>query len=226
VESDRANYGAAVDLLEQGIALSRTTDAPRLGAYALSMLGRLHLLRGDLDAAAPLLCDSIELAERDHWLSFLPWPQAWQGEVELARADPRSTSTFTQAFARSCQIGDPCWEGISARGLAMAAEANGESERAFELLADARLRCNRLADSYAWLDIYILDAQCTLGHRHAHPDTDHWAAIMRDRAARTSMRELLARAFLHTGTPGDLTAAQLLITEIDNPALKVALTER
>jgi DNA-binding SARP family transcriptional activator len=220
VESDRANYGRAADLLEQGIALSRTADDPRNGAYALSMLGRLNLLRGELDAAAPLLSDAIELAERDHWLSFLPWPQTWQGEVQLARADPGSAAgTLSQAFARSCQLGDPCWEGISARGLALAAEATGQTERAFDLLADASTRCNRLADSYAWLDIYILDAQCTLGRRHSHPDTSQWAATMRDRAARTDMRELLVRALLHAATPGDLTAANLLATEIDNPAL-------
>jgi DNA-binding SARP family transcriptional activator len=223
VESDRANYGRAADLLEQGIALSRTADDPRNGAYALSMLGRLHLLRGELDAAAPLLSDAIELAERDHWLSFLPWPQAWQGEVQLARADPGSAAgTLTQAFARSCQLGDPCWEGISARGLALAAEANGQTERAFDLLADAGTRCNRLADSYAWLDIYILDAQCTLGRRHSHPDTNQWIYTMGERASRTGMRELIVRAMLHgaaLGEIGESVTATILAAEIDNPQL-------
>ncbi|MGH3175310.1 MAG: AfsR/SARP family transcriptional regulator, partial [Streptosporangiaceae bacterium] len=35
-----------------------------------------------------------------------------------------------QAFARACQLGDPCWEAIAARGLALVAEAAGDTERA------------------------------------------------------------------------------------------------
>ena len=38
------------------------------------MLGRIHLLRNDLDSAAEQLDASIDLAERDHWLAILPWP--------------------------------------------------------------------------------------------------------------------------------------------------------
>ena len=61
--------------------------------------------------------------------------------------------------------------GSAARGLALVAEASGETQRAFEVLSDARARCNRLADPYVWLDVYILDAQCELGRRHGHPST-------------------------------------------------------
>ena len=41
---------------------------------------------------------------------------------------------FQQSFARACQLGDPCWEGLSARGLAMVAGASGDS--------DLPLRCS------------------------------------------------------------------------------------
>ena len=60
---------------------------------------------------------SIKLAEDDHWLSFLPWPQALRGEVQLARDDPAGAAELLQhAFARACQLGDPCWEGMAGPG--------------------------------------------------------------------------------------------------------------
>jgi DNA-binding SARP family transcriptional activator len=76
VESDRANYPRAAVLLHDAIKLSRAAGDPRREAFAHSMLGRIDLLRGDPDSAIEHLHASIGLAERDHWLSFLPWPQA------------------------------------------------------------------------------------------------------------------------------------------------------
>ncbi len=227
VESDRANYVRAVDLLEQATELSRAAADPRREAFGLSMLGRISLLRNNLDAAAQQLDASIGLAEREHWLAILPWPQALRGEVQLARDDPAGAEDLLrQAFARACQLGDPCWEGMAARGLAMVAEATGETARAFELLADARARCNRLADPYVWLDGYILDAQCSLGVRHAHPDTGVWVDTMRRLTSRTAMRELTVRSLLYgaaLGHDGDSAAAALLGAEVENPALHLLL---
>ena len=223
VESDRADYPTAVRLLEQAIELARVAGEPRLEAFGLSMMGRIGLLRDDLDSAADHLDASIEIAQRDHWLAFLPWPQSLRGEVELGRQDPEAADVLLrQAFARACQLGDPCWEGMSARGLAVVASAQGDPGRAFELLADARSRCNRLADPYVWLDGYILDAQCDLGVQHGHPDTARWIGTMRDLASRTGMRELTVRSLRHSAALGqvdDASAAALVATDIDNPVL-------
>ena len=107
------------------------------------------------------------------------------------------------------------------------AEATGQTERAFAVLADARARCNRLADPYVWLDVYILDAQCQLGRRHGHPDTRRWVDTMRRLASRTGMRELTVRSMLHgaaLGDEGDAVAARLLAADIDNPVLTALLT--
>ncbi len=223
VASDRADYPRAVELLDQAIQFSRDAGEPRREAFGLAMLGRIDLLRGDVDSAAEHLDSSIEIAQREHWLALLPWPQALRGEVQLARSDPAGAERLLhQAFARACQLGDPCWEGMAARALAMLAAANGETEQAFKQLADARSRCNRLADPYVWLDAYILDAQCGLGLRHAHPDTERWIDILRNLASRTGMKELTARSLLHgaaLGVGGDAAAASLLATEIDNPVV-------
>jgi DNA-binding SARP family transcriptional activator len=223
VESDRANYVKAISLLEQAIDLSRIIGEPRRESYGLTMLGRISLLRNELDSAAKQLDASIELAQREHWLAFLPCPQTLRGEVDLAREDPEGAEGhLRQAFARACQLGDPCWEGWSARGLAMVAAAQGETARAFEVLADARTRCNRLADPYVWLDGYILDAQCNLGVHHDHPDTERWVDTMRHLASRTGMKELIVRSLLHSaglGHHGDGSAAALVAADIDNPVV-------
>ncbi|TFC18364.1 hypothetical protein E3O19_04595 [Cryobacterium algoritolerans] len=111
---------------------------------------------------------------------------------------------------------------MAARGLALAAEAAGESERAFEILGDARIRCNRLADPNVWLEAYILDAQCELGRRHGHPDTVFWVELMGSLTSRTGMKELMVRSLLHAEALGDDSAGQtarLLGAEIGNPAL-------
>jgi DNA-binding SARP family transcriptional activator len=218
VESDRASYRRAAGLLEQAVTLSRAVGEPRRQAYALSMLGRISLFRGALDTAAGQLDASIELAGKEHWLAFLPWPQALRGEVQLARDDPAGAAGFLQqAFARACQLGDPCWEAMAARGLALVAEATGDTERAFALLADARVRSGRLAEPYLWLDGYILDAQCELGRRHSHPDTGAWIEALRNLACRSGMRELTLCSMQHgaaLGHAGDAAAAAELADEI------------
>jgi DNA-binding SARP family transcriptional activator len=224
VASDRADYGAALDHLERAVSASAAAGEPRRRAYVESMVGRLHLLRGDLDLAAESLSRSIDTAEREHWLAFLPWPQAFLGEVELARGGADAAEAILeQAFARACQLGDPCWEGAAARGLALVAEARGETRLAFDLLVEARERCNRLADAYVWLDAYILDAQCSLGLRHGHPETATWAAAMHRLSSRTAMREMTVRALLHAAALGSSDAgdgARLLALGIDNPVLQ------
>jgi tetratricopeptide (TPR) repeat protein len=208
VESDRANYPDALAHLDRAAGLLRGTGEFRRLAYVLSMRGRIHLLRGDRPQAVADLSESIAEGERASWLAFLPWPQALLGEAHLldGRIDV-ADDLLDQAFARACQLGDPCWEGMSARGAALVAHARGEPDRAFALLADARLRCNRLSDPYVWLDAYILDAQCTLGRAHGHPDTRMWVESMQTLAARTSMREMIVRSLLHGAALGDPDAA-------------------
>ena len=113
---------------------------------------------------------------------------------------------------------------MAARGLALVADAGGQTEQAFDTLRDARVRSNRLADPYVWLDVHILDALCELGRKHGHPDTPRWVEAMRELASRTGMKELTVRAMLHSaalGNEGDARAATLLAAEIENAQLRV-----
>ena len=198
VESDRASYQRATDVLAQALDASRSADDPRGQALTLALLGRVSLLTGALEAAAGQLDASIELASRDRWLAFLPFPQALRGEVQLAQADVTGAAErFQHAFARAWQIGDPCWEGFAARGLALAAEACGDSGRAFALLDEARARCNRLGEPYTWLDAYILDAMCELGVRYSSPAVKERIEELRVLATRTGMKALAERSAQH-----------------------------
>jgi DNA-binding SARP family transcriptional activator len=214
VATDRADYAQAIDWLQQGVASSQAIGDQRREAYGLAMLGRIALLRGDHRTAADQLDASIALAESAHWLAFLPCPQAMRGEVLLAEGDvDAAESMLQQAFARACQLADPCWEGMSARALALVADARGHPREAFALLTDARLRADRLPDRYTWLDGFILDAQCVLGLRHGHPQTQEWVQSLRDLASRTGMRALLRSSLRHgteLGNAGDHEALALL----------------
>jgi tetratricopeptide (TPR) repeat protein len=228
VESDQARYPEALAHLEESVRLAREVGDLRRGAYATSMIGRVHLLRGELDLAAQHLDESLDLVEQERWLFFAPWPQALRGEVELLRGDATSaTRLLQQSFARACQLGDPCWEGMSARGLALAAAAVGDRSQAFDVLADARSRANRRSDPYVWLDGYILDALCTLGREHGHDGTARWVEDLQELASRNGMRELVVRSLLHgaaLGRPGDAEAAVLLAADVDNPEIDRLIT--
>ncbi len=227
VASDRGDYRRAIELFADAQRHAQQAGDLRREAYVLSMLGRVSLLRGELATATEQLEASIVLAERDHWLAILPWPQALLGETRLLAGETANgAAMLEQAFARARQLGDPCWEGISARGIAIVADIQGQPGRAFEGLTDARQRCRRLADPYVWLDAYILDAQCEIGRRHNHPDVATWVDTLQDLAARTGMKEMTLRSLLHgaaLGREADATAATLLAADLDNPILKAYL---
>ncbi|MEK9663547.1 MAG: BTAD domain-containing putative transcriptional regulator [Candidatus Nanopelagicales bacterium] len=224
IESDRAEYSRAVEHLRAAATLAEEVGLLRGHAYATSMLGRVHLMTGDLDAASDELSLSMGSCEAEHWLSFLPGPPALLGVFLLARADVAgATSALEHAFARACQVGDPCWEGISARGLALVADAAGDAAGAFALLDEAGARSSRVADAYVWLDAYILDARCALGRRHGHPETGAWVDALSSLAERTGMRELRVRALVHgaaLGRAGDAEVAARLAEAIESPILR------
>lgn len=223
VASDVARYDDAVGLLAQATTAAQDAGDARRIAYALTLAGRLHLLRGEIEPAETALARAERCAEDGRWLAFLPWPQALRGEAHLAAGDVTGARRLLErAFARACGLGDPCWEGEAARGLALVEAAAGDTDRALEWLLDARQRCRRFPDPYRWLQVSILDTMCDIGRRSGHPRAAEWIDLLCEQASRTGMRELTARGLLHAaaiGRPGAREAAQLLSDEIDNPLL-------
>lgn len=222
--SDVGRYDEARASLEEA---ARVTPDERRRSYALSMLGRIHLLRGELEEATHRLDASHELAMRHGWMSFLPWPEALRAEVDLARGDlERAQERLEHAFALGCQVGDPCWEGLSARGLGLVAARRGDPAAAVRVLQDARSRCTRLPDAYVWVDAYALEALCQVAAENGLQQRPAWARELSALASHGGMRELEVRALLHrhdTGEPGMLDLAGALVTEVQSPALVAAV---
>jgi DNA-binding SARP family transcriptional activator len=221
--SDTAHYARAIAVLREAEALSGGGADPRHLAYTLSMSGRALLLCGELDEATAALDRSVLLAQQG-WTSFLPWPQSLRAEIDLLRGDVTAAAErLEHAFALGSQLEDPCWEGIAGRGLGLVAAARGDGAHAAEVLVDALARGDRLPDSYAWGKAHTLDALCGLAVTQGMPQAPAWIAELQLLAARTGMREFMARALIHRGALGDVAsaaAATALVLEIDNPALR------
>jgi tetratricopeptide (TPR) repeat protein len=192
-------------------------------AWALAFLGRSHLLRREWEPARLALTQGLAVTRSAGWTTFLPFPQSLLAEVELAEARiDQAAATFEAAFALGCQIGDPCWEGMAARGIGLIHATNGQVDEAIAWLDDARTRCMRIADAYLWVQAYCLDALCGVAVRHTRPEAGAWVADLETLAARTGMSELLVRAHLHRTALGDRAAAEtasLFADRLDNPAV-------
>jgi DNA-binding SARP family transcriptional activator len=222
--TDRGRYSKSLECFAKSVDLVQTADDSRLVAWALSFSARAHLLRENLAMAREAVTRSLEIVRRQTWTSFFPWPECLLAEIELQEgAIDKAHDGFQHAFALGCQLGDPCWEGVAARGIGLVEFARGNTDAAVERLTDATMRCVRLPDAYLWIQGYSLDALCGVAAEHGPRETAKtWINDMESLAGRTGMRELLARAFLHRGHLGDdaaLETATLLLEGIDNPAL-------
>lgn len=223
VQTDQGTTRTGGELLAEAAANARELDKPRLEAWALAFLGRNHLLRDEWDAARASLVRAIDLTRSAGWMTFLAFPQALLANVDLAegRVDAASAG-FESAFALGCQIGDPCWEGIAARGIGLVHAAKGRVEDAITWLEDARARCIRIPDAYLWVHAYCLDALCEVAIDNHVSEARAWVQDLERLAARTGMNELLVRAHLHRAALGDQGAAEagrLFAERIDNPAI-------
>jgi DNA-binding SARP family transcriptional activator len=221
--SDVGDYGAAGELLRSALTSARRLGSKQPLGQALTLLGRFHLLRGEIDDAVHLLDEALAEADERGMTAFVPWPQSFRGEIDLLLGDVEAAETrFEHAFALGCQVGDACWESIALRGLGLVAAARGDVGRAIELLVEAPKLCRRLPDTYLWIEAYGLDALCAVAVEHRAEATVQWIGELEAIAARRGIRELVLRAAIYRarlGEPGALDAARSLAAEIDNPAL-------
>jgi DNA-binding SARP family transcriptional activator len=220
---DVGDYTGAGTLLRSALERARRLGSGQPLGQALTLLGRFHLLRGELDAARHVLDQALEEVEARGMTAFRPWPESFRGELDLIAADVASAEArFEHAFALGCQVGDPCWESISLRGLGLVAAARGDVPRALELLVDAPRLCRRLPDTYLWIEAYALDALCAVAVEHCAEATMQWIDELDAITSRRGIRELLLRATVYRARlrePGAIEAARSLAPQIDNPAL-------
>jgi len=222
VLSDQACYPDALVQLRLAAELAQQAGELRQTLYAESMIGRVLLFTGEHEAAAAVLERTVAQA-RQSWTAFLPWPQTLAAELDLQRGRvDRAAEQFEHAFALGCQLGDACWESLAGRGVALVAAARGEPDRARTLFIDALQRCARVPDSYAWGRVYTLEALCALAVAQAWPDAGAWVSQLLELAQRSGMRELAAKAHLHSAALGRgaaLVVAAELAQDIGNPSL-------
>jgi hypothetical protein len=140
---ERALHGARVNGVTTN--LSRSSGLARASA---SQIGRLQLLRGDSEAARRALTQSLQLVRSERWLAFLPWPESFSAELDaLDGRTQQAERRLTEAFALACQLGDPCWEGVTARGLGLL-EFRHDPDAVLARFGDALARCMRWPDAY------------------------------------------------------------------------------
>lgn len=224
--SDRAYYPASLEVFRRSVELAQQAGDGRQEAWSLTLVGRVHLLRGAFDTAAEVLDAALDVVARERWAAFRPLPEALRAEVALRTGRPdQAADRLDGAFRLACRLEDPCWEGLVARvtGL-LASEQDGKAGRRW--LDDAFARASRVTDPYEWVRGYILDALAGLAIDHGDEDATQIVESLSNLAAHTGMRELLVRADLHRarlGEPGAADSARLLAAEIDNPLLHASL---
>jgi DNA-binding SARP family transcriptional activator len=221
--SDRAHYGAALDLLNRSVARAERCGRRRQAAWSLSLIGRVHLLRGELALAVPPLDESLALVAAERWTAFRPWPEALRAEASLLMGRPdQAAERLDRAFRLACRLGDPCWEAMGARLMGLLAARAGDTATARQQLADALARATRVSDVYQWVNAHVLDSSAGLAVETGADDAAQIVARLADLAERCGLREFVVRALVHRdrlGVPGALESARLLAAEIDNPLL-------
>ncbi|MCU1392439.1 MAG: hypothetical protein JWM34_867 [Ilumatobacteraceae bacterium] len=228
--SDMGDYPVATAALEESVRCARRCGDARQEAWSLSILARVHLLRGEHAQGAVLIERSLSIVQEQRWMAFLPWPQAIRAELEVGSGRlGDGVAQLDRAFALSCQLGDPCWEGMTARLLGLLCAQRGDLTAASTWLDEGRRRSGAVTDPYQWVRAYVLDAMVEVAIAagdlaRAGSLTEQLSVL----AARCELREMVARALVHQWRLGDakaLDAARLLADRIDNPGLRRALDD-
>ncbi|GAA0396235.1 hypothetical protein Acor_48970 [Acrocarpospora corrugata] len=223
--SDHGDYPAAFGYLNDSVERAVRCEDHRQQAWSLSILARAHLLRAERDQAAAALQRSLDLILKQRWMAFLPWPQTLLAELDLIAGKlDEAGDALEHAWELACQLGDPCWEGMAARGLGLLNATRADYRTATKWQDEAGFRCVRVPDRYQWVHAYALDAAIATAVRQgdrdrAVPLLDTLAQL----AAHCDMREFVVRAHLHRWRLGDgaaLGSARRLGATIDNPALE------
>jgi DNA-binding SARP family transcriptional activator len=223
VLTDIGRHTDALHELGEAVRLARTANAGEVETWALTFIGRSHLLRRELVSARESLIAGLALARQLRWTAFVPLPESLLAEVDLIEGNVDAAArAYEHAYALAVQLGDTCWEGLAARGMGLVANRRGDPVSALQWLTEARLGCARLPDTWLWVEGYCLDALCSLAIQHNRSTATQWVADLDALATRTGMRELVARAHLYRSRVDDRTAARtasVLAAEVDNPAV-------
>jgi DNA-binding SARP family transcriptional activator len=223
-EADLGHHDAAATLLAASAQAARSAGSARQEAWSAGVMARSLLLAGHLDQAREAAARSIELCERDRWNAFLPWSQALRVHCLIETGQQgQAIDDAEQAFALACQLGDPCWEGMTGRALALLAMHAGDPAAAQRWIIDARRRCDRVTDRYVWVSGFVGLAQLEIAARHQPDLVMPLARALYQDALRTDLPEFIAWALIYqaeAGEPAGLPLARGIAEQVTNPALR------
>ena len=224
--TDTADYPTARSALQESIRLSSPTGAVRQEAFARTMLGRVHLLTGQLQPAALELDAALTLADRDHWVAFLPLAEALRSEVHLLSGhDSIAEEMSEHATALAAAFGDRCFIDAAAHAKAKALLSAGHLDAAGSWI----LRGIGRNPWYRWFRGRNLELACA-ADLHGNPERAlGYARELGELSSRYGHDELTVRAYSFLELLGDAavgTAIPVLAGRINNPLLHAELALR
>ena len=224
--SDTAHYGDAVAAFAESRRLARTVRNRRQQAFSEALLGRVHLLRGDLELAAAALDRALDGVADEHWTAFEPFVAGVRGETYLAagRLDA-AADLIDRSWVMAELAGDHCYMALAAGAEARLFLAHGDLAAA-EHWVDRGLEPKPW---YLWYTARLLDVAAEVAIATGSPRASQFVERLAALASRSGMREFVVRAQSHRAELGDQAAAQAvpwLAKEIDNPALTAFLARR
>jgi DNA-binding SARP family transcriptional activator len=223
-EADQGHHDTAVALFAASARAAGSVGSHRQEAWSAGVMARSLLLAGQVEEARAAAERSIDICDRERWNAFLPWPQALHADC-LARAGQpeKARDEAEQAFALACQLGDPCWEGMAGRSLAMVAMQAGDPATAVRWIIDARRRCDRFPDRYVWVCCFVGLAQLEIAARHQPELVMPLARKLYRDSMGTDLPEFIAWALVYQAEAGDRAGAALartLAADVSNPELR------
>jgi DNA-binding SARP family transcriptional activator len=187
---DQGEADGAIATFRRGLAADPHRTHPFL-PIMLAHTGRAYLLVGDHAAARRCLQDSLNLARSRAWAGVTAAPLALLGHLAIAEGDLVSAGELLeQAFARACQIADPCWETWSAHGLGLHAAAAGHDASALAHLADAVTRSRPRRGGHLWSHVWALTDGVRIARRSGDTRAEGWYDEALVTAQRCGMRAL------------------------------------
>ena len=223
-EADQGQHDAAVRLLAHSAQLAAAAGSRRQEAWSAGVMARSLLLAGQAGEARAAAEHSIGICGQERWNAFLPWPQGLRAQCLAAAGQcGEARDDAEHAFALACQLGDPCWEGMAGRALALLALHTGDGAAAAEWITDAQRRCDRVPDRYVWVSGFVALGRLEIAAREQPGLVAPLARRLYRDALRMDLPEFTAWALIYQAEAGDvanLALARTLAAGIVNPELQ------
>jgi tetratricopeptide (TPR) repeat protein len=224
--SDTAHYADAVTAFTASGQLAKVVRNRRQLAFSDALLGRVHLLRGELQPAAAALDHALDLVAAEHWTAFEPFVAGVRGETYLAAGQlDAAAGLIDRSWVMAELAGDHCYLALAAGAEARLFLAHGDLTAA-EHWIDRGLEPTPW---YLWYSARLLDTAAEVALVTGSPRASDFVERLAALASRSGMREFAVRAQSHRAVLGDEAAALAvpwLAKEIDNPALAAFLAGR